>query len=519
LKDAVNQPKPTHNDFYLNGGDPQLGFFLAYTGPVNPDGTGGERIPYQWVPEGLIAGLAPYRPPVAAYVHALTKTQRVQHRIYHGERPAVRGFIHTSLLSSPEPPVGGIEIYYSSPSFLLTAGGMFTNSGYGHDELVDFKNVGAVQSTTLLPTHADVLFEDVIRFDIYPDNRNATNYGVHLGFACGANLRGLDRWCQLTGTSTAGPWILLNLDAPLPGYERLGFFVAIYKTPERYPESYVTVPENVGFLYAVEASSMPSFDKFARLTVERNTGLPAQLAIGENYVFHAPDNHTFGFRLWPMGVPYLPIVHHLDDQVIMEDARQLPLVDADLRELPGSAIGGYLKSVGSHEGHFEIRHPRCAQPLVLDYRDPLDPHRTEDESACPAWLNDLAGAYLALATEEFAAGDRTAAAGSTSSATDAYRRVAAASPDTVAYQRTLIWALQNLAARYSQLGQPARSAGLGTEALAVLARIAAVAGVSDADWADVASNLTGIGAYLPPGEEAAAVAAAAVDIYRRIAPD
>ncbi|MEV7968146.1 hypothetical protein AB0O34_19480 [Sphaerisporangium sp. NPDC088356] len=384
LVSDVNGPGAPRNDLVLSA-DPQFGFFLAYTGPVNPDGTGGEWIQFQWSTEGLIAGLSSYRPPAAAYVHALTKTEAVQHWLYHGERPAVRGFGGTPLLASPEPPAGGIEIYYSSPSFLLTAGGMFVNSGYGHDELMSFKNVGAVQSTTLLPTRADVRFEDVIRLDVYPDNRGATNYGVHRGFACGANLRGLDKWCDLTHTPKDGPWVILNLDQDLPGYGRLGFWVAAYRAPVANPGSLVTVPENVGFFYAMEASPM-GFDEFAKRTRERNSTLPAGLAVGDHYVFNSADDHSFTYRLWPAGVAYLPIVHHMDGQPVVEDFRGLPLVD-----------GPYLKAPHGHDGYLEIRTTGCDAPLVLDFRDPLNPVRHDNDVQCPRPLLDRAQALYELA--------------------------------------------------------------------------------------------------------------------------
>jgi tetratricopeptide (TPR) repeat protein len=379
------------NDLVYNA-DPQFGFFLAYTGPVNPDGSGGEWIQFSWTIEALIAGLAPYRPPAAAYVHALTKTETVQHWLYHGERPAVRGFDGTPLLASPEPPAGGIEIYYSSPSFLLTAGGMFVNSGYGHDELMSFKNVGAVQSTTLLPTRADVKFEDVIRLDIYPDNRGATNYGVHRGFACGANLRGLGKWCELTHTPANEPWVFLNLAQDVPGYGKLGFWVAAYRTPVANPDSLVTVPENVGLFYAMEASPM-GFEEFEKRTRERNTALPGALAMGDTYMFSSADDHSFTFRLWPAGVAYLPIVHHMDGQPIVEDFRALPLVD-----------GPYLKAPHDHDGYIEIRTTGCDTPLVLDFRAPLNPVRQDNELLCPQPLLDRAQAYYGLAWELWNAG-------------------------------------------------------------------------------------------------------------------
>jgi hypothetical protein len=124
-----------------------------------------------------------------------------QHRFYHGSRP--------KLIPEADVADGGVEIYYSSPSFLLTAGGMFLNSGYRFDEISGgskraWEETARAQATTLLPTKAEVVFADLIRFEPYPDNLDdpyavdpngtsfhatAVNIGVHSGFACGAHLR------------------------------------------------------------------------------------------------------------------------------------------------------------------------------------------------------------------------------------------------------------------------------------------------------------------------------------------
>src|SRR5262245_59737537 len=76
----------------------------------------------------------------------------------------------------PDVADGGLEIYFSSPSFLLAAGGLALNSGYGSDEIdIGSKNkyeqTSRAQATTLLPTRADdETFADLIRFDPYPDS-------------------------------------------------------------------------------------------------------------------------------------------------------------------------------------------------------------------------------------------------------------------------------------------------------------------------------------------------------------
>ncbi|MDX2100182.1 MAG: hypothetical protein SFW36_20590 [Leptolyngbyaceae cyanobacterium bins.59] len=185
LKQNTNRADNPHNELLLakgEGDDSVIGFFLMYAGPTDLEGNPTNRFPTGWGMQAVLAGLATYRPPPSAYILAMKRDIPVyQHRFFHGARP--------QLPEAGEQAEGGVEIYYKSPSFLLTAGGMFLNSGYGHDEFTKYKQVAIAQSTTLLPTRADVKFADLIRFDPYPDERRAVNTAVHMGFACGANLR------------------------------------------------------------------------------------------------------------------------------------------------------------------------------------------------------------------------------------------------------------------------------------------------------------------------------------------
>ncbi|MER2509104.1 MAG: hypothetical protein ABTQ27_10130 [Amaricoccus sp.] len=186
LREHINS-LTSKNDLVRDGigGDPVTGMFLAFSGMIGEDGKPLDWFPMDWTFNALLAGLTPYRPPPAAYHVAMHRPLRapVQHRFYHGDRPA--------LPAAGEAAEGGVEIYYRSPSFLMSAGGMFLNSGYGHDELPfnDFAQVAIAQATTLIPVRADAKFADLIRFESYPDWRRAVNTGVHLGFMCGANLR------------------------------------------------------------------------------------------------------------------------------------------------------------------------------------------------------------------------------------------------------------------------------------------------------------------------------------------
>ncbi|WAZ26368.1 glycoside hydrolase [Streptomyces cinnabarinus] len=201
----INHTANDRNDLLSNFGDQVTGMFAACTGFVDPAGNPA-RFPASLTDNALIAGTSSYRPPAAAYLIALDRTTPpALHRFFHGSRPR--------LTASPDDADGGLEIYYHSPSFLLTAGGNFLNSGYGNDEfdigVNSWEQTSRAQATTLIPTGADVAYADLIRFEPWPDlqldpyavNRydpdedpfaermSSVNLGVHRGIMAGANLR------------------------------------------------------------------------------------------------------------------------------------------------------------------------------------------------------------------------------------------------------------------------------------------------------------------------------------------
>jgi hypothetical protein len=373
------------NELYSNAGNPQTGFFLAYLGFLEPAGNPGAWFPDGWVAEALIAGLSSYRPPAAAYILAATTQPPAQHIFYHGNRPRqLEG----------EDADGGLEIYYKSPSFLLTAGGMFLNSGSGSDNVVEeftgTNGVAIAQALTLMPARAHVTFADLVRFERYSIER-AVNTGVYRGFACGANLR-------IPGTPPGeSGWAFVDHTA-------LGYYIAAYRTPPSNPEQLIEPLDNLGCFYALElreaadgklveppAPPMP-FETFKRLTMERNQ-LPERLTYGASYVFHTADGHSFTFRLWPFGEKYKARVLFMDGQELPEDLTRQPLAD-----------GPYLRAPNGHDGIVEIRHPGCDIPLILDFHNPVHPRRTDNTAACPKWWLDTLRTFAERARGLYASG-------------------------------------------------------------------------------------------------------------------
>jgi hypothetical protein len=357
LAEHANSGKRGHDAFFEDAADPQAGFFLMYLGP-GAAGLPADRFPARWLGSALIAGLSTYRPPKAAYALAGPRSTPSQQVFHHGTRRTTMEFVG-----------GGVEIYYRTPTFLLSAGGMYLPSGYGFDELTRYQHVGVVQATSLLPTRGDLRYTDLIRFEPWPNTRYANNTCVHLGFACGADLVIPQRWLDCTRTpKNAGPWLLLNLDTDACG--RLGLYVAAYRTKPATANAVpgYGLPPNLGLLHAVDAATGP-FDAFARQTRERNA-LPAKLTVGNTYTFHSGDGHSFRFRLEPAMHPYRARVVAYDGRPIEADVHRWPL-----------AAGPFLTSP-DHDGYFEIRYPGCPGPLVLDFRGTRTPRRTDLTGGC-----------------------------------------------------------------------------------------------------------------------------------------
>jgi hypothetical protein len=348
--DAANQ------SYYVGNSDPLTAFFLLWTGL---SGNLGNTIPDWFTEEAVIAGLSSYLPPQAAVYRAMNKaTGPYQETFFGGNRPQL------SFAGEDAPP--GIEIYSSSPSFLLTAGGVWLPSGYGRDEWYERigtnENYGVPQSTTLMPSrnHPSVgmVRDNFIRFDGYsgrsPAGRDKVNTCVSGGFACGLQLQVPQVWQDCAESSPYGVWRFLNLNTAACGY--LGFYVAIHgSAPTTNPEY-----GNVGFFDAAEASSM-SFADFRTNTINRNSGIPNQLDPHNEYTFGSADGHYYSFRLVsPSGFNNDPLLTWVDGHQL-GDFGSFPLVQ-----------GPYLNSPG-HDGYLELWWPEGGVRTVLDFRDALNP--------------------------------------------------------------------------------------------------------------------------------------------------
>jgi hypothetical protein len=414
LREKKSRPDvKTTNDLLGKDTHPLTAFSLIHAGPIGAAGNPVDHLPGQWGAEYLFFGPTAYDIPQAAYVLGLTAHPPVQHVFSHGHRPRLPG------TPPPENPDGGVEIYYRTPTFLLSAGGLFLNSGYGHDDLPpsNYKQVAVAQSTTLVPVRADLTFDELIRFDwaLYTDDiddeRQGVNTAVHLGFACGANLH-LPPWLFDGETVPAGPWIFVNLNRTRPdrpGRGRLGIHLAVYRTPTEGAET--AWGDNLGLIHAVvatesdEARDAAAFAAFEQTTRDNNRHLAGPLHVSGEYEFHTADGHHLTGVIAPTSARYTNRIKMYDGVEQPADLGELPLVDGRVLT-PGDPTrdGPYLRASGGHDGYIEIRHPGCPAPLVLDYRNRQYPRRIQDGACEQHWRLERAQASSNLAMHHHVTG-------------------------------------------------------------------------------------------------------------------
>lgn len=224
LQHRINHVANERNFLFSPLGDQVTGMFTAFTGLLGPDFSSAGFFD-TLLDNAIIAGLSSYRPPTSAYIVGMDPSVPASmHIVYHGTRPQLRG--------SGDVPEGGFEIYYKSPSFLITAGGAFLNSGYGSDEfdigVEAWEQTARAQATTLIPARADTLFHDLVRFEPYPDpqvdpyaddpedpdtlrSKGVAN-GVARNLAAGGNLRPAEKKTILENSSSDSPSLALHND-------------------------------------------------------------------------------------------------------------------------------------------------------------------------------------------------------------------------------------------------------------------------------------------------------------------
>jgi hypothetical protein len=284
----------------------------------------------------LFAGLGAYRTPDLIMDLVLDKSHVPYFEAYH----------HT-----------GIELYSSSKSFLLTAGGVWVKKW----DWWTGENSGWAMPTTLMPTLGGLDAGAFIRFLGNKDEKERANTCVSRGFACGLNPvipPSIPAEClQKEGAH----WTFVNFTAeacPL----KYGFFAAIYQAPCD-SEACKKSADSYGFLEAAEPSDTLDFARFRANVITQNVWR----------MYHSDKANTY-VNQYGQEIQFRTIT---SDKLRwgIESVAGTPM-QTDMNRWP-LAFGDVMHADGSGLVTFENTH--LHKRLILDMRDPLHPHRVIEE--------------------------------------------------------------------------------------------------------------------------------------------
>lgn len=278
----------------------------------------------------------------------------------------------------------GAEVYASTPKYLLSAGGIGTESrnvfrvegpgGVLIHKQDDPNDHGVTLPTTLIPSSGGDDWRGFIRFEGLLGT--GVNTCVAPGFACGMNpvipphLRDMGRLKE------NGTWTFVNM-------QNEGFYVALYKAFCRDDESsywcddmdLVTGDrmrfrenETFGFLEVVPTTMVKSFEDFQQRVLQNNGGR-IFTASGSN----VPTNKEFNVYMTIDGrrIAFRPFSDQRFEWGIVSIDDWKP--DRNITKW-ALAEGDIINSRGK-TGYVEIYNPYLDKWLILDFSDPYHPRR------------------------------------------------------------------------------------------------------------------------------------------------
>lgn len=239
------------------------------------------------------------------------------------------------------------EVYASSKSFLITAGGRRRDMPDFNTEENDAWGV----ATTVLPTDGEARLSQLFYFlgDENPLKRN--NTCVSKSFACGVNMH-IPAFATNTCEVRSGRWRFFDLKKCGRGYD---FYIAAYS--EKPNDVWDRSNKNFG-LFEVQEPTV-SFDEFMKATLKNNPQSNLRANRASQYRTFSGD--TIEFLFYPPNLNSNPVLK-------INGASQI----SQFQNWP-RATGDVLNS--SDPGLFVIENRQSGQSLVLDARDPLNPVR------------------------------------------------------------------------------------------------------------------------------------------------
>jgi hypothetical protein len=245
-----------------------------------------------------------------------------------------------------------VEVFYSSPSFEISAGGVWVN----HLDVEKGENDEWAVATTLMPAHSGYERGAFIRFAGHSKDSSRNNTCVAPGFACGLNPvipDSIPSSCR----EQRGPWTFFKFaggvdQCPL----RYGFHAALYQAP-CHGHRCKSGGGTWGFLEAVEATSDLPYAVFAQHVVAANSVEPFSDDRINRYITEA--GLTIAFEPQPSRHWDWPI-SELDEVPQARDMSKWPLADGPIVNADGA-------------GRITVHNPWLGQSVVMDFSDPDRP--------------------------------------------------------------------------------------------------------------------------------------------------
>ena len=257
-----------------------------------------------------------------------------------------------------------VEMFHSSPSFLLTGGGTFVDFP---DANTGGNNAWAVPTSVIPTRSSEIQTKNYFRIEGHRrmglSRRN--NLCMTKNFACGFNVE-VPKNIPESCIRREHRWTFYDLKNCQPS---LGFYLASYvvhKSESLYQFGGQHIEEaNYGFFEVVEADR--PFDQFVAKVLGQNDGTRLQ---GEAWVYTTSDDRKIEFKPFYGGLnrtlPYNQI-----NRIVKADGRiETPEIDSRKWPRLSGDVMNFLR-----EGVIEIRNNQLGQKLILDTSNPLKPVR------------------------------------------------------------------------------------------------------------------------------------------------
>ncbi|MBI3558436.1 MAG: hypothetical protein HY074_19375 [Deltaproteobacteria bacterium] len=250
----------------------------------------------------------------------------------------------------------GVEIYASSPSFLISAGGIYIDM---HNDLWTHQNSGWPVATTLMPTQQGIDASQFIRIQGHSDGTKRINTCVAPGFACGLNPV-IPPSIPPSCIETVGNFSFVDFTAARCPLHH-GFYAMVYRQScdSAACKSGGTA---FGFFEAREAAAGMSFHDFKNLILVNNDNRTFESTATNLYI------NSEGRQIW-----FKPLVRSkwdwgvvgIDERRYEHDLHKWPLAQGDVMNADG-------------RGLVSITNSYLKKRIVLDMTDPMNPRKIEE---------------------------------------------------------------------------------------------------------------------------------------------